>query len=122
MDAINGVIKFIREKGVKPSCKLLPEETTFTDFTTAAEDVTMMDLARDIVNKKMPADEIIKQWRNQHDINIRSRNKMKQKEYLEKRWRGYILPPPRDQKDPEMSSVISLGSNTTEISTHQKEQ
>ena len=112
LDIINGVIKFIREKGVKPSCKLLPGETIFTDFTTAAEDVTMMDVARDIINTQMPANKIVKQWRNQHDNKIRSRKKMKQKEYLEKRWGGYLLPP-RNPKDPEMSSVISLGSNTT---------
>ena len=31
VDAINRVIEFIRGKGVKPSCKLLPEETLFTD-------------------------------------------------------------------------------------------
>ena len=74
-EMINGVIEFIREKGMKPSCKLLPEETIFTDFTTAAEDTTTMDSARDIVNTKMPADEIVKQWRNQHDSEIRSRNK-----------------------------------------------
>ena len=45
---------------------------------------------------------------------------MKQKEQLEKRWGGYLLPPTRDQKDPEMSSLISFGSNTTETSTCQK--
>ena len=70
----------------------------------------------------MPANKFVKQWRNQHDNEIRSRDKMKQKEYLEKRWGGNLLPPPRDQKDPEMSSVISLGSNMTETSTYQKEQ
>ena len=80
-----------------------------------------MDSARDIVNTKMPADEIIKQWRNQHNNEIRSRNKIKQKELLEKRW-GEYLTPPRDPKDPEMSLVISVSSNTTGTSTYPKEQ
>ena len=47
---------------------------------------------------------------------------MKQREYLEKRWGGYLLPPSKEQKDPEASSVISFGSNTTETSTCQKQQ
>ena len=121
IDKINGVIEFIREKGMKPSCKILSGETVFSDFTTAADDTTTMDLAMDIVNTKMPADKIVKQWRNQHNNVIRSRNKIKQKELLEKRW-GEYLAPPRDPKDPETSSVISLSSNTTGTSTYQKEQ
>ena len=52
---------------------------------------------------------------------IRSRNKSKQKELLEKRWGEYLIPP-RDPKDPETSSVISVGSNATATSTYQKEQ
>ena len=79
VDTINRVIKFIREKGIKPSCKLLSGETVFTDFTTAGEDITTMESARDIVNTKMPADKFVKQWRNQHDNEIRTKNKMKQK-------------------------------------------
>ena len=122
VDVINGVIKFIREKEVEPSCKLLLKETLFIDFMTAAEDVTTMDSAKGIANTKVPAEEFIKEWRNQHNNIIRSKNKMKQKEYLEKRWGGYLLPPTRDQKDPEMNSVISFGSNTTETSTCQKQQ
>ena len=47
VDTINGVIEFIKEKGVKPSCKLLSGETIFMDFTTAGEDLTTMDSARD---------------------------------------------------------------------------
>ena len=35
---INGMIKFIREKGMKPSSKLLSGETVFTDYATAGED------------------------------------------------------------------------------------
>ena len=108
VDVINRVIEFIREKGVKPSCKLLPEETVFTDLTTAADDVTMMDLARGIANTKMPADEFVKQWRNQYDNEIRHRNKLKQKE-----WGGYLLPPPREPKNPKTSLVISLTMNQT---------
>ena len=73
IDKINGVIKFIREKRVKPSCKILSGDTVFSDFQTAAKDTTTMDSARDIVNTKMSVDEIVKQWRNQHDNKIRSR-------------------------------------------------
>ena len=85
IDEMNGVIEFIREKRVKPSCKILSGDTIFSDFQTAAEDTTTMDLARDIVNTKMSADEIIKQWRNQYNNEIRSRNKSKQRELFEKK-------------------------------------
>ena len=54
MDAINGVVEFIREKGIKPSCKLLSEKTVFTDFNTAAGDEATMDSARNIVHTKVP--------------------------------------------------------------------
>ena len=80
-----------------------------------------MDSARDIINTKMSADKIIKQWRNQHDNEIRSRNKSKQRELFNKMW-GEYLAPPRHPKDPETSSVISMGSNTTATSAYQKEQ
>ena len=115
------MIEFIQEKGVKPSCKILSGVTVFSDFKTAADDTVTMDSARDIANTKMPVDEIIKQWRNQHDNKIRSRNKSKQRELLERRW-GEYLASPRDPKDPKTSSVISMGSNTTGTSTYQKEQ
>ena len=121
IDEISGVIEFIREKRVKPSCKILSEDTVFSDFQTAAKDTTTMDLARDIVNTKMSVDGIVKQWRNQHNNEIRSRNKSKQRELFEKRW-GEYLAPPRNLKDPETSSVISMGSNTTATSAYQKEQ
>ena len=121
IDEINGVIKFIREKRVKPSCKILSGDTVFSDFQTAAKDTTTMDSARDIVNTKMSADKIVMQWRNQHDNKIRSRNKSKQRELFEKRW-GEYLTPTRHPKDPQMSSVISMCSNTTATSAYQKEQ
>ena len=117
IDKINGVIEFIREKGVKPNCKILSGETVFSYFQTEVEDMTTMDLARDILNTKMSADKIIKQWRNQHTNKIRSRNKSKQRELLKKRW-GEYLTPPEHQKDPETSSAISMGSNVTASSTY----
>ena len=58
------MIKFIREKRVKPSCKILSGNTVFSDFQTAAKDTSTMDTARNIVNTKMSVDKIIKQWRN----------------------------------------------------------
>ena len=80
-----------------------------------------MNLARDIANTKMPADEFIKQWKNKHDNETRIRNKNKQREPLEK-WLGEYLTPSRDQKDPETSSTISMGYNTMGASTYQKDQ
>ena len=96
-------------------------DTVFSDFQTAAKDTSTMDVARDIVNKKMSADKIVKQWRNQHHNEIRSRNKSKQRELFEKRWGEYTTPP-RHPKDSETSSVISMGSNATATSAYQKEQ
>ena len=69
----------------------------------------------------MPADEFIKQWKNKHDDENRIRNKSKQRELLEKQW-GEYLTPSRDRKDPETSSTISMGYNTTVMPTYQKEQ
>ena len=106
------------EKRGKPNCKILSGDTVVSDFQTAAKDITTMDSARDIVNTKMSVDEIVKQWRNQHDNEIRSRNKSKQRELFVKRW-GEYLTPPRHPKDPEMSSVISMGSNATATSAYQ---
>ena len=80
-----------------------------------------MDSARDIVNTKMSVDKIVKQWRNQHNNEIRSRNKSKQRELFKKRW-GKYLAQPRHPEDPEMSSVISMGSNATATSAYQKKQ
>ena len=40
---------------------------------------------------------------------------------MEKQW-GEYLTPSRDWKDPQTSSIISMGSNTTGTSTYQKEQ
>ena len=110
----------MREKGVKPGCKTLPRETTYSDFITAGHDTETMNSARDIANFKMTGGEFIKQWRNKHDDEIRAKNKSKQKELWEKWW-GEYLTPSRDPKDPETSSTISMGYNTTGTSTYQKE-
>ena len=73
------------------------------------------------MNTKRQADKFIKQWKNKHDNETRIRNKNKQRELLEKQW-GEYLTPCRDHKDPQTSSTISIGYNTTGTSTHQKEQ
>ena len=117
IEKINGMIEFMRDKGVKPGCKTLTRETVFSDFLTAGNHTETMNSARDIVNTKMPEDEFIKQWRNKHDDDTRIRNKSKQRE----RW-GEYLTPSRDRKDPETSSTISMGYNITGTSTYQKEQ
>ena len=41
---------------------------------------------------------------------------------MEKRWGKYFLPPSKQQKDPDTSSVFSYNSNATEASTNQKQQ
>ena len=39
-----------------------------------------------------------------------------------KKWGKYFLPPSKQQKDPDTSSVFSYNSNATEASTNQKQQ
>ena len=120
VEKINGMIEFMREKGLKPGCITLTRETTYSDFITAGHDAETMNSARDIANSKMTGGEFIKQWRNKHDDEIRAKNKSKQRELWEKPW-GEYLTPPRDPKDPETSSTISMGYNTMGTSTYQKE-
>ena len=74
----------MHEKGVKPGCKTLTRETTYSDFITAEHDTETMNSARDIANSKMTGGEFIKQWRNKHHDEIRAKNKSKQKELWEK--------------------------------------
>ena len=119
VEKINGMIEFLREKGMKPGCKTLTRETTYSDFITAGYDTETMNSARDIANSKMTGGEFIKQWRNKHDDEIRAKNKSKQKELWGKWW-GEYLTPSRDPKDPETSSTISMGYNTMGTSTYQK--
>ena len=108
------------DKGVKPGCKTLTRETTYSDFITAGNDTETMNSARDIVNTQMTGGKFIKQWRNKDDDEIKAKNKIKQRELLEKRW-GECLTLSRDPKDPETSSTISMGYNTMGTSTYQKE-
>ena len=114
------MIEFMHEKGMKPGCKTLTREITYSDFITAGHDTETMNSARDIANSKMTGGEFIKQWRNKHDDEIRAKNKSKQKELWEKWWEEYLTPS-RDPKDPETSSTISMGYNTMGTSTFQKE-
>ena len=79
-----------------------------------------MNSAIDIINSKMNRDKLVKQWKTNHDGEIRAKNKAKQREIWEKRW-GEFLTPHREQKNPEMSSTISMGYNTTGTSTYTKE-
>ena len=119
---INTVVEFIRGKNVKPSCKKLSDDTLFTDFNTASDDETTISSARSTVENKRPVEEFINEWKEQHDAIVRNKNKEKQKEMMEKSWGEYFLPPSKQQKDPETSSVILYDSNITETSTNQKEQ
>ena len=116
----NGMIDFMRERGVKPGCKTLTRETKFSDFTYAENDAETMNSARDIINSKMNGDELVKQWKTNHDGEIRSKNKAKQREVW-KKWWGEFLTPHREPKDPETSSTISMGYNTMGTSTYTKD-
>ena len=122
IDVINGLVEFIREKHVKPSCKVLSDETIFTDFITAAGDKATMNSARSAVETKISVEKSVKDWKEQHETIARNSTKVKQREYIKKRWRAHLLLSPREQKDKEMSSVISFDSNITEASTGQKQQ
>ena len=120
IEKINGMIEFMCEKGVKPGCKTLTRETTYSDFIYTGNDAETMNSARDIANSKMKGDKFIKQWKNKHDDEIRAKNKSKQREIWGKWW-GEYLTPHREPKDPETSSTISMGYNTTGTSTYPKE-
>ena len=120
VEKINRMIKFMHDKGVKPGCKTLTRETTYSDSITAGNDTETMNSARDIANTKMTGEKFIKQWRNKHNDKIRAKSKSKQRELFQKWW-GQYLTPSRDSKDPETRSTISMGYNTTGTSTYQKE-
>ena len=119
IEKINSMINFMCERGVKPGCKTLTRETKFSDFTYAENDAEIMNSARDIINSKMNGDELVKQWKTNHDGEIRAKNKAKQREIWEKQW-GEFLTPHREQKDLETSST-SMGYNTTGTSTYTKQ-
>ena len=120
VEKINSMINFMRKRGIKPGCKTLKRETKFSDFTYAENDVEIMNSARDIINSKMNGDELVKQWKTNHDGEIRAKNRAKQREIWEKQW-GEFLMPHREQKNPESSSMISMGYNTMGTSTYTKE-
>ena len=120
VEKINSMINFMRKSGVKPGCKTLTRETKLSNFVYAEKDAETMNAARDIINSKMNRDELVKQWKTNHDKEIRAKNKAKQREIWEKQW-GEFLTPHREQKDPETSSTISMGYNTKGTSTYTKE-
>ena len=120
IEKINGMIDFMRKRGLKPGCKRLTRETKYSDFIYAENDPETMKSARDIVNSKMKGDELVKQCKTKHDREVRAKNKAKQREIWEKQW-GEYLTPHREPKDPETSSTISMGYNTTGTSTYTKE-
>ena len=114
------MIEFMCKKGVKSGCKTLTKETSYSDFIYAGNDAETMSSARYFANSKMKGDGFIKQWRIKHEDKIRAKNKIKQRDIWEKWW-GEYLTPSRDPKDPETSSTISMGYNTTGTSTYHKE-
>ena len=120
VEKINGMIDFMCKRGVKPGFKTLTRETKYSDFIYTENNAETMNSARDIVNSKMKRDELVKQWKIKHDREVRAKNKAKQREVWEKWW-GEYLTPHRGPKDPETSSTISMGYNTTGTSTYTKE-
>ena len=73
IEKINGMIDFMRKRGVKPGCKTLTRETKFSDFTYSENNTETMNSTRDIINSKMNGDELVKQWKTNHDGEIRSK-------------------------------------------------
>ena len=120
VEKINSMINFMCERGVKPGCKTLTRETKYSDFTYTENDAETMNSARDIINSKINGDELVKQWKIKHDGEVRAKNKAKQREILQKWW-GEFFTPHREPKDPETSSTISMGYNTTGTSAYTKE-
>ena len=56
VEKINGMINFMRERGIKPGCKTLTRETKYSDFIYAENNTETMNSARDIVNSKTNRD------------------------------------------------------------------
>ena len=117
INMINIVVKFIRVKHIKPTCKKIQNDTKFTDFITGSDDETTMNVARNMVNTKIPAEEFVKEWKEQYDNMVRNKNKLRHREYMEKRWGEALLPLSRKPRDPDMSSVVSCDSSITETSS-----
>ena len=83
---INDMINFMHKKGVKPGCKTLTRETSYSDFIYAGNDAETISSARDIANSNMEGDKFIKQWRIRHNDKMRAKNKIKQRDIWEKWW------------------------------------
>ena len=113
VEKIRSMINFMHESGVKPGCKTLTRETKLSDFVYAENNAETMNTARDIINSKMNRDKLIKQWKTNHDREIRAKNKAKPREIWEKQW-GEFLTPHREQKDLETSSTISWATTPWE--------
>ena len=75
-----------------------------------------MNSPRYLINSKMNGDKLVKQWKINHDREVRAKNKAKQREIWGKWWEEFLTLH-REPKDPETSSTISMGYNTTGTST-----
>ena len=73
VEKINSMINFMCKRDMKPGCRTLTRETKFSDFTYAEDDAETMNSARNIINSKMNGDELIKQWKTNHDGEIRAK-------------------------------------------------
>ena len=99
VERINSLIEYMCKSDMKPGCKTLTREMKYADFIYAEGDKETMNSARDIVNSKTKAEELMKQWRLKHDREVRAKNKAKQREIWGKWW-GKYLTPHREPKDP----------------------
>ena len=81
IEKISGMINFIRKRGVKPGCKTLTRETKFSDFTYGENNAETMNSARDIINSKMNGDKLVKQWKTNHDGEVRAKTKLSKEKY-----------------------------------------
>ena len=79
VENVNGMINFMRERGVKPGCKTLTRETKLSE-----NNAKTINSVKDIVNSKMKGEELVKQWKIEHDGEVRAKNKAKQREISEK--------------------------------------
>ena len=73
VEKINSMINFMYKSGVKPGYKTLTRETKLSDFVYTENDAETMNAVRDIINSKMNRDELIKQWKTNHDREIRAK-------------------------------------------------
>ena len=85
--------------------------------TTAADDETTMTTTRNLVKTKVPAEKFIKEWKEHHDNMVRNKNRLRHRDYIEKRWGEHLLPLSREPRAPDTSSITSYNSDIMDTSS-----